>query len=107
MTMTITQNQENLLLHRKEIRASLSYEGATPSNAHVTDLLAKELKVDAGVVVLRHIYSHFGRQQAEVEAVVYADAESRKKIEPLCPQEKKKLKEEKKNAAGAEKKEGE
>ncbi|MBI2668735.1 hypothetical protein HYX14_02750 [Candidatus Woesearchaeota archaeon] len=74
----------------------IQFEGATPSNTLVADTLAKNLNVDANVIVMRHVYTQFGEQIARFQAYKYDSIEARKNVEVMAPHEKKKLKEAKK-----------
>ena len=104
MDLTLTEKKENVLLGRTEVKGVLKFEGATPSNAQVSEVLAKHFKTDAGNVVLRHVYTTYSKQEARVEGVVYNSVEGRKKVERLTPQQKKKLEEEMKEVAEEKKK---
>jgi small subunit ribosomal protein S24e len=104
MNITITNKNENPLLHRVEVQGVVAFEGATPSNAQMTEAVASQLKTDVSQVVLRHIYNTFSKNEAKFEAVAYNSADARKKAERLTPQQKKKLEEEMKKAAEEKKK---
>ena len=104
MNIAITKKHENPLLHRVEVTGVVSFEGATPSNAHVIEALASQLKTDSNHVVLRHIYNTYSKHEAKFEATAYASVDARKKAERLTPQQRKKLEEEKKKVAEEKKK---
>ena len=104
MDLTLTEKKENVLLGRTEVKGLLKFEGATPSNAQISEALATQFKTDAGNVVVRHVYTTYSKREAQVEGVVYNSVEARKKMERLTPQEKKKLEEERKKAAEEKKK---
>ncbi len=88
--MNITATKENPLLDRTEVQGIIEFEGATPSIAHVTQELAKQLHHDPATVAVQHIYTQFGQQRAQFVALVYASASARKKVEVLPPHMKKK-----------------
>lgn len=91
MSIKIEKTEEKPLLARKEIAASIMFEGkATPSNDEVRKQIASGLKVDEKVVVVKHIYTSFGSSEAKVEAYVYNTEEDLKKIEPKVKEAKKK-----------------
>lgn len=104
MDLTLTEETENPLLGRTEVSGVVKFEGATPSNAQVTEALANHFKTDAGNVVLRHVYTKYSKHEAFIEGVIYSTSEARKKSERVTPQQKKKLEEEKKKAAEEKKK---
>jgi len=101
MALQIIDTKESPLLSRKEISASLSFpDKPTPSNDDVLKQVASALKIDPEQVVIKHIYTHFGEQEANVIAFAYDSKEARDAIEP-----KKKGKEEKKEGEAAPAKE--
>ena len=106
MQLTLENKKVNALLKRLEVNGKINFEGATPSNVQLTEALAKEIKKEADLIVIKNIYTNFGRQEAMFTALVYDTLDAKKAIEVLTPQVKKKLAEEKKKAASA-KKEGE
>ncbi|MBI2666070.1 hypothetical protein HYX13_00500 [Candidatus Woesearchaeota archaeon] len=102
MTLKITEQKENKLLQRrKEVSATVTFQGATPSNTEVTELLAKEVGVAPELVVIKSIKTRFGQQTADVRAVAYPSAEAKKTIEVVTSHLKKK---DKAAPAAAEKK---
>ncbi len=104
MELTLTEKKDNVLQERMEVKGTVKFEGSTPSNAQISEELAKQLKTDVGKVVLRHIYTTYSKHEAKFEGVVYNSAEGRKKTERRTPQEKKKMAEEIKAAAEEKKK---
>ena len=90
MNLTINEQKENKLLQRKEVVATLVFQGATPSNAQITELVAKECSCAPELVVVRHIKTRFGHQTADVHGVVYASAEAKKRTEVVPSHLKKK-----------------
>ena len=90
MKLTITAQTENNFLQRKEIQGTVAFEGATPSQAQITEQLVAELKVAPEHLVIKHIYTKYGRHEAELLAYAYFSAEARKHAEPLTAHLKKK-----------------
>ena len=88
--MNITSKKENVLLDRIEVQGTLEFEGATPSNAQVTEDVAKHMHQDPATVSVQHIYTLFGHHQATFTAMVYSSAEARQKMEVRLPHMKKK-----------------
>ena len=93
MEVAITAEEEKPLLSRKEISAKVSFDGATPSAKDVQELLAKQLKADASLVVVKQIASKYGLQEAGVLAYQYMSEEEKKRIEPSPKEKKEKPKE--------------
>ena len=88
MELKIISEEEKPLLSRKEIKATLTFENATPSNKEVQELLAKQIKSDASLVLIKKIDSKYGLGKADVFAYQYKDADTLKNIEPQ-PKKKK------------------
>ena len=82
MELHIKQDKKNALLHRKEVEGTLSYQGATPSNAQLTEALSKKFGVGADSIAVKHIYGSFGAQNATFDAHVYDSKEHLLKVEP-------------------------
>lgn len=101
LDIVIREQKEQPLLQRLEIQGRIVFEGATPSNVHVTEELAKKIKADANLIVLRHLYTQFGYQQVRFIAYVYQTQEARKKYEVVYPHLKKKEKQEASKPAAA------
>lgn len=98
MQVTIQEKKENKLLNRREVSGTISYENATPSNKEITQAIAKQLNIEANLVVMKHIYNKFSHQQATFSAVVYDKVEVKTKTERINSHLRKKLEEEAKKA---------
>ncbi len=114
MKLEITEKKNNELIGRVEIKAHLVYQGVTPSNADITADVAKQLKVDESLVVVKQIKGIFSKQESNVTAVAYKDAKvklkyemSTKHLRKIAEEKAKKDAEEKEAAAEAKKKEQE
>ncbi len=110
MELTISEKKENLLLERMEVKGKLHFAGPTPANQKVAEAVAKELKKDASLVVIKKISTLFSRQEADFQAVAYARPEARQRFEKATKHLRKKAEEAGKKAAEEkkeEKKEGE
>jgi ribosomal protein S24E len=101
MHINIAEKKYNLFLKRYEVKGTISFEKATPSNAQLAEQLAKNMDSEAGLVVIKHIYTKFSHREADFEAVVYKSKEAKEQTEKKAPHERKK-----EAAAGGEKKEG-
>jgi len=87
---------EEPLLSRTLVKANLEFDGSTPSYAEVATALASSLKSDEKLLVIRHVYNHFGAKKADVVAYVYSDEQKKQFIEPKLKVKKDKKAEEKK-----------
>lgn len=81
MMLEISKERETPLLSRKRVTLSLQYEGPTPPRLELRKEVAKKLKADEKLVVLKHIYTRFGSQKAKIIANVYSDEKAMKNIE--------------------------
>lgn len=78
MEITILHKDEKPLLKVTQIKARITYEGATPAKKLVVAAVAKALKVKEELIIVRKIDTAYGDQHALVLADVYAD---RKELE--------------------------
>jgi ribosomal protein S24E len=101
MEIEIIKKEKKPLVKRYEIEAR-AVQNYTPSNAQVQEELAKQLKKEPELIVVKHIYSRFGSRESHITAYAYDNKAAMKKFEI---QEKKKLKEEAKKEAEKEVKE--
>jgi len=71
MNLKVVKETVNVLLSRKEVVASINFDGTTPSRKDVQKELAKTIKADDKLVIIKHINTNFGSSFAEVIANVY------------------------------------
>ncbi|MFH0978003.1 MAG: hypothetical protein V1837_01745 [Candidatus Woesearchaeota archaeon] len=95
MNLQIVEQKTNAFLSRKEIKATLSYDNATPSKEELKKQFATATKADVNTVVIKHIYPGFGHKQATVLVYQYDKPESVAKFEPKKKEKKAKGAEEK------------
>ena len=81
MELTIDKEKETPLLSRRRVSATMVFDSETPARVKVRDALAKKLKEEASLVVIRHIYQRFGSRTAKIIAHVYQNADLLKKFE--------------------------
>jgi small subunit ribosomal protein S24e len=81
MEITITSQNENVLLNRKEIRFTIRFTGATPSRKMVHAKLAAMLNTPKDQLVIGTLKNRFGVSEVQGDARVYTSAELLKKIE--------------------------
>ena len=81
MEFTITKDNQNELLSRREIEFILDYDGATPSRMQVLGKLAALLNANMDQVVLDSLKTAFGIPKLEGTARIYPDVESKNKCE--------------------------
>lgn len=94
MKFNATEERENKLLHRKEVKGLLTYEKETPAREQLQLNLASHYGADKELVVIEQVCNIFGARQAKIYLKVYD------KLENLNAYEKAPKKKEPK-AAGA------
>jgi len=104
MKIEITEKKDNPLLSRQEIKGSLTFNTATPSNDELHANLAKQLNVDKELIKIKKIGTHYGASKADFLVFVYISKEELEKIEPAP---KKWLEKQEKKAEAAKKKQEE
>ena len=83
MKLTIKENTHNTLLQRHDVVAALEFDKETPSNAQVAADLAKQLKTEESLIVVKSIATAYAVQTAVVTAVAYDNAEAKAKYEVM------------------------
>ncbi len=104
MELEILKQKETPLLSRKRVSVMVSFNGPTPSRAKLRKEIASKLKESPEMVILRHIYTRFGKQKAKVIAHIYSDKKVMLKLEGKKLVEKHQPKESEKKEDAAEQK---
>jgi len=81
MDITIIDEDENPMLHRRDITFELVHEEATPERLSVRDSLAATLNKDSKEVVVRDLDTKFGMRKTIGTARVYDSPEHAQDIE--------------------------
>ena len=81
MDIDIVTEEENPMLHRKDVRFELQHDDATPSRLSVRDSLAAKLNKDSREVVVRKLDTKFGMRKTIGEARVYETPEYAQQVE--------------------------
>jgi len=76
MNLRITEQKENALLKRKEVKFTLSFSGPTPSRKDVKELLCSKLGTDGSLVVIDVLEQGYGSQELKGYTKVYSDKEA-------------------------------
>jgi len=83
MELNIETNETQKLLDRTLVKGKIHFsEKSTPSRMNVIDEIAKQLKVDKKLIVLKEIKTRFGTTTADFEAHIYNSEEFKNKVEP-------------------------
>ncbi len=77
--MQIVKQFENKLLSRNEVTAKLNEDGATISRADAKAKLAKALKVEENLIIVKEVKSHYGDASVSIIANVYESIEAMNK----------------------------
>lgn len=104
MELTIKKQENNSLIQRTEIEATLILN-ITPSNEQVKEELSKKFNKDKELIVIKHIYSKFGIHENKIIAYIYDNKEALTKFEPKKKEKEEKKPEEKKEEKPKEAKE--
>jgi len=100
MDINVIEDEENPMLHRRDVRFELVHDEATPSRLSVRDSLAATLNKDAGEVVIHRLDTKYGMRKTVGYAKVYESAEHAQDVEQEYMLERNKIGED--GEAGAE-----
>ncbi len=81
MKVTVLKERDTPLLARKRVTLEAEYGSATPSRLDLKKEVAKKLSADDKLVILKHIYTRFGKQKAKIIAHIYSDEKEMKRLE--------------------------
>jgi len=81
MEITIVDEDENPMLHRRDVTFELVHEDATPERLSVRDSLAAKLNKDSKEVVVRNLDTKFGMRKTIGTARVYDSPQHAQDIE--------------------------
>jgi small subunit ribosomal protein S24e len=81
MEIEIIAEDANPMLHRTDVRFSITHEEATPSRLSVRDSLAAKLNKDSEEVVVHELDTKFGMRKTMGYAKVYESPEHAKEVE--------------------------
>ena len=82
MELKIESENDNKLLGRKEITATINFNATTPSKEQIKELIGGRLGSNRELTVIRKIEGEYGRKRITVRVHVYSDPEILKKTEP-------------------------
>lgn len=81
MDITIKENKENKALFRNEVVAEMFFEKSTPNRKEIQKAVAKSLKVDETLVIIKQIKTEFGKSKAKITAHIYSNKDIMNKLE--------------------------
>jgi ribosomal protein S24E len=82
MELKIISDNENKVVGRREIKAEINYEQAPPSKQDVLEELAKQLKAEKNLIIIKRLSNVFGLRKMICTANLYADEKTLNKFEP-------------------------
>jgi len=81
MEIDIISEEENPMLHRRDVRFEVVHEDATPSRLPVRDSLAAKLNKDAAEVVIHTVDTKYGMRKSIGYAKVYETPEAARDVD--------------------------
>jgi ribosomal protein S24E len=81
MDLKLIKEKEIPLLSRKRYTYLTDNKGVTPSRLDFLKEISEKLKVDKGLVVIKHIYPQYGSDKVKVMAHVYKNQKDKEKFE--------------------------
>jgi small subunit ribosomal protein S24e len=81
MDINITEDKNNALLNRRELKFDATFEGSTPSRIDVKSKIAAMLNVPLELVILQKFENSYGMSAANGYAKIYEDADRMKIVE--------------------------
>jgi small subunit ribosomal protein S24e len=81
MEIDIISEEENPILHRRDVRFEVVHEDVTPSRLSVRDSLAAKLNKDANEVVVHAVDTKYGMRKSIGYAKVYDTPEQAREVE--------------------------
>ena len=82
MELEITEQNDNPLLNRQEIKVVIKHdESSTPRRNQVIKSISEQLKSNKELVIIDHLKNAYGKTETHGYAKIYSDRESLTKIE--------------------------
>jgi len=83
MEIEITEQEENPLMERNEIKFEINHMGSsTPSRAKAVEMISEKLDESEDSIVLEKIVTLHGRQTAMGKARIYDSEDMKEELEP-------------------------
>jgi small subunit ribosomal protein S24e len=81
MEIKITEERENPILNRREVKFVVEHDGPTPSRKSVIDKIAATMNSKVGLVMVDSLKSEFGKRETMGYAKIYESEERAKEVE--------------------------
>ena len=82
MKVEVIKEEKSPMLSRTEYVFKLTFEGPTPSNEQVMEVMKKYFKEGHDRIAIKKIQNIYGRTEAMVNVYYYDDVETFKRLEP-------------------------
>ncbi|MFH1393609.1 MAG: hypothetical protein ABII71_05885 [Candidatus Micrarchaeota archaeon] len=82
METEIKNSSDNPLLGRKEIKAIVSFDGATPNRKELKEAICGKAAANPDLTVLREVNNEFGLKRVTCVVHVYENKETLARVEP-------------------------
>ena len=81
MEFEVLKERDMKLLSRKRVTLMINNEGATPSRLELLEGLAEKFKTKEDLIVIKHIYSQYGKRKTKLIVNIYKDKKKMKLFE--------------------------
>ncbi len=81
MKFEILKERDMKLLSRKRVYLMIDNKGATPSRLELLEGLAEKFKTKQELIVIKHIYSQYGKRKTKLIVNIYKDKKKMKLFE--------------------------
>ena len=88
MDLELIKERDMPLMSNKRYSFYLKFKGSTPSRKDIKESVAKQIKSDPELTIIKHIYTRYGIEKAKIIANVYTKKEDMIKFEEKSTLEK-------------------
>lgn len=81
MDINMLKERDTPLMSRKRYTFEIGFKGSTPTRKQIRDEIAKKLKSDPSLTVIKHVYGKYGVEKAKVITHVYENKKDMEKFE--------------------------
>ncbi len=81
MQIEVTEEDNNTVLNRKELKVKVLHPAGTPSRIDVKNAVAAQLKVSPELVIVDNMKTAFGKKETAAYVKVYGSEDAAREIE--------------------------
>ncbi len=81
MQIEVTEEDNNTVLNRRELKVKVLHPAGTPSRIDVKDAVAAKYKVSPGLVIVNNMKTAFGKKETAAYVKVYDSEEAARQVE--------------------------